>query len=792
MKKQATEHVAQDIACRHCSTPFAPGPAENEFCCGGCRYVYQLIHHKGLDQFYELKNKTTPPVGSSVFHQPDLDWLSELIKAVETAATAPELELEVQGISCVGCVWLIERVFQDQAGTRHIRVMPNHGKLRMGWERGKFDVLAFIRDLESLGYRTGPMGTQSSKKLSALSPLLTRLGLCAALALNAMLFSLPFYLGMERDNRLAPLLTLVAFLLATGSIAIGGSYFFRRCWISLKLRELHIDLPISLGLLAAYFGSLIGWATDQHSLLYFDFVAVFSALMLTGRYLQEQAIEKNRRRLLSSSTWTQRWHVWRDGKQSSREAHELLRGDRVTVRPGQVVPVQGTLLKQSAMIGLDWITGESKPFLAQPGTSVPSGAINVATSRITIESTEDWQNSPLKQLMDVSDQSFAPNPLLEKIIRIYLAAVLIIALGGALLWLASGAAWPVALQIAISVLVVSCPCALGIALPLADELAVKAARSIGVFVRESSLWHRLSTIQNIVFDKTGTVTLETPALTDERVLNTLQDDERRILLNMVSTSPHPASKALRESLQKYTQDSRPEHPEGIVEIPGSGLEWSDGEIIWRVGKPQWALSGPFPQRSADCVFTRNGIPIAQFNYTEEVRQNAHQEMKALIQQGFEVFLLSGDNPQNVRRMAALLSLPLENAIGGQSPEAKAAWIRSRPVDSCLMVGDGANDSLAFNEAHCRATPAVHRGLLEQKSDFYFLGKNLNGIRKVFQIAEQRTTVIRRILIFTVSYNLLAVGCALAGWINPLVAAIIMPISSILSLLICSTSQSSKS
>ncbi len=779
---------SRTIECQHCSTPFIPTEQENKFCCNGCRYVYQLIQNKGFDQFYELKNSTIPPVGSTVFHQADLDWLDRLIEDQEMTSQQPQLELEIKGISCVGCIWLIERLFKEHPGGRHIRVMANQGTIRFGWQHGRFDVTAFIRDIESLGYRTGPMGQSTNSKLS---PLLTKIGLTAALALNTMLFSLPFYLGMEQANRLAPLMTFLAFLLASASLLIGGSYFFRRCWTSLKLHQLHIDLPISIGLIAAYSGSVIGWITHQHSLLYFDFVAVFTVLMLSGRYLQERAIDKNRQNLLSSSTTSQQWQTWRNGKESSRSASELQRGDQIIIRSGQVVPVHGTLLHQSAMIGLDWITGESKPFLAQPGTAIPPGAINVSSAQVSISATEDWNQSPLKQLVEAAEQSFAPNPVLEKIIRYYLSLVLLVAVLGACTWIFAGASWTFALQVAISVLVVSCPCAIGIALPLADELAIKGARNIGVFVRESSLWHRLKTIQTIVFDKTGTVTLETPALADERVLNKLSEQERTALLRMVSTSPHPASKALRESLQKYAPGDRIEHPDGIKEIAGSGLEWESDGVCWRVGKPKWALRGPFPHGAADCAFTRNGLPVSQFNFIEEIRRDAHKEIKALQREGFEVFLLSGDQPRNVQRMAALLSLPLEHGIGGQSPEAKAEWIRSRPAESCLMVGDGANDSLAFNAAHCRATPAVHRGLLEHKSDYYFLGKNLHGIRQVFHIARQRDKTIQRVLAFTITYNLAAVGFALAGWINPLVAAIIMPISSILSLLICSCSQSAK-
>jgi len=286
-------------SCRHCGTPFLVTSGESEFCCSGCRYVYQLIHNKGLDKFYDLKDKKVPPVGTSVFNSSDLDWLIKRVKVIETESTEEaRLELEIQGISCVGCVWLIERVFSEFPGGLHVHVLPNQGRIQVGWKKEEFDIIAFVREMESFGYRVGPAEGDARRPLS---PLLTRLGISAAFAMNAMLFTLPFYLGMTREDPLAPLMEMITFLMATGSLVAGGSYFFKRCWKSLHLKELHIDLPISIGLIAAYFGSVAGWWSGVGSLIYFDFVAIFTALMLTGRYFQERAIESNRRRLLSSS-----------------------------------------------------------------------------------------------------------------------------------------------------------------------------------------------------------------------------------------------------------------------------------------------------------------------------------------------------------------------------------------------------------------------------------------------------------------------------------------------------------
>jgi len=768
--------------CIHCGTPFEARGEETEFCCNGCRYVYHLIHNKGLDRFYELKDKTVPPVPSRVFHESDFHWLEELIRAQSEQDTA-EIELQVQGISCVGCVWLIERIFSKAGGGLFIRVLANQGRVLIRWKPSQLDLISFAKELETFGYRLGPDLEETRRRRS---PLLTRLGICAALAMNAMLFTLPFYLGMSPDDDLAGLFGWLTFLMATASILVGGTYFFKRSWRSLLLKEIHIDLPISIGLLAAFGGSLAGWVLGETTLLYFDFVTIFTALMLLGRFLQEQAIEKNRRAVLSTSTLSERWTVLRNEEILQLAMEQIEPGDILMVRPGQVVPVQGRLEKSSAMIGLDWITGEGQPFLYKPGAHLPAGAINVSASPIQVASLQTWNDSPLKELIQVSEQAFSPSAQLEQVIRIYILAVIGIAFLGSGIWWATGAGLAKAVQVGVSILVVSCPCAIGIALPLADELAIRMARAAGVFVRSGSLWHRLTRIRNLAFDKTGTVTLETPGLTNPDELEALSHEERGILWKMVSVSPHPASRAIRETLARLNPGLSADPGDGhVLETPGDGLEYTDGKTVWRLGRPAWA--SPLAPVPVGCrsSFSRDHLPLAHLSFQEEIRFDAATEIKQLKQRGLSVYLLSGDKPENVQRMAALIDIPLAHGVGGRRPEEKAAWIREHQADTCLMIGDGANDSLAFGEAGCTGTPAVGGGILESKADFFFLGQNLRGIRKLLETSDRRRTAIRRLMAFTISYNLLAVGLALAGGMSPLVAAVIMPLSSITSLLLCS-------
>ncbi len=372
-----------------------------------------------------------------------------------------------------------------------------------------------------------------------------------------------------------------------------------------------------------------------------------------------------------------------------------------------------------------------------------------------------------------------------------------------------------------------------------------ALRRRGVFVREGDLWPKLAKIRRIVFDKTGTLTLETPVLRHPAALASLSPEARGALFELVADNPHPVSQCLLENLLASgstpashalrgttAKSPAPEPsparpvisnnlatPNGAGPCPASNVlsdNWAKpgslgsahGEIRetvgygvslgpWSLGRPGWAGGTPrdchllndTPASDAgghDVELCRDGEVVARFAFVDAVRANAAADIAALQKDGFALGILSGDRQAKVSALAAELGLPAAGALGDLSPQDKAACITAHDGGSTLMLGDGANDSLAFDQALCRGTPVIHRGVLEQKSDFYYLGRGIDGIRAMFAINAVRVRTQRRILVFSVLYNLIAVGLAVAGHMNPLVAAVMMPINSLLTLLIVTT------
>lgn len=785
--------------CRHCHTRFRPSTDEPDFCCSGCRFVHHLLHKRGLGEFYNY-GETMSPAGNYVFHERDYAWLAALQKEEENAVdlnntdgtvstatkhvppdaarvnvtpspTSAQAEVDVQGISCAACVWLIEAVFMECAGAVSCTVNSPAGVVRLRWVPGTVDLVAYARDIQRFGYLLGPVRGGGG---SVRGPLTRKLGLCGFLALNAMLFALPRYLGMDAGDALMALFDMVSFGLATASIAIGGGYFFRRAFAALRGGVLHIDLPISLGLIFAYAGSTAAWLRDQHSLNYFDFVCVFTFLMLLGRWLQERALEANRRRLLGLRLSPGRVRVERDGVESEIGAEELVAGDRFRIARNQLVPVRSRLRGNSAAFALNWITGEPAPRQFAAGDMVPSGARSLDEGDLPFEALEGWGDSQLSALIRIDAERGWRNRGLEKLIRVYLVVVLALALAGFLAWGLVAGAWLSAFQVMISVLVVSCPCAIGVALPLLDDIAAARMQQFGVYLREGTLWARLRHVAALLFDKTGTVTLEALRLAEPEVLAGLSPSVQSHLLKLVERSLHPVASSLREALLAAGVEPVPGH--GLPrEIPGMGLEWDSGGL-WRLGRAAWiGVAG------GGTVLALDGIEVARFNFREELRPDAAREVARFQSAGLPVYLLSGDEPARVRAMGEALGLPSGHALGGLSPRDKALLVEERWNGSALMLGDGANDSLAFDAALCRGTPAVDAGLLEHKADFYLLGRGLGGLGALFSAVRSHGRATRAVFAFAITYNALAVSVALAGWMSPLVAAIIMPLSSLASI-----------
>jgi len=473
-----------------------------------------------------------------------------------------------------------------------------------------------------------------------------------------------------------------------------------------------------------------------------------------------------------------------------------MEGDALEVRSGNVVPVASVLLDEDAVCSLEWITGEAEPRTWKRGDDLPAGAIFLGKGMLRVEASEAWEGSMLERI--AASHAPAPrNQALERTLKVYVMIVLVLALLGGGAWLASGAGFVAALQVFVSVMVVSCPCALGVALPLADDLAKAKSHAIGVFIRRENFWARLAKVSSIFFDKTGTLTMELPVLRDPSVVDELDDEAGFALSVLTAGRLHPVARSLRDAMGSRGQSMRDEgareRSRDVVDFLGLGVEWKNGDVVWRLGRPAWAGCGEDAD-GIDAMLTRDGVEVADFVFGDGVRPQSVEAIRQLGSLGLKLSIVSGDREEKVRMFGEKLSLPGECLFSGMLPEEKAGLVKSARSkgETVMFVGDGANDSLACAEANLSGTVVADRSTLVDRTDFSVFGNGLGFVTDLLAIGKVRARAVRCAFLFAALYNVAAVGLALAGMMHPLLAAVLMPLGSALSLLVVVTTFRSNS
>jgi P-type Cu2+ transporter len=758
--------------CLHCGLPVGAAGA-GPFCCTGCEAVHGLLHAEHLDGYYALRGPRGVPVARSNPERRDAKWLDALEAKLRAEHDGhARVVLDLQGMHCAACVWLVEKLFARTEGGARIMVNPSVGRVEL-LVRPSFDLRGFVQGVERFGYLFGPPLKHAR---AASHDLVGRMGVCVAVAMNSMIFAIAIYAGLDRGP-LFDLFTTLNMGLGTIAVAVGGTVFFRSAWRAVRAGVLHLDVPIALGIALAFAGSVRSFLAHRSSAAYFDTLDVFIAVMLVGRWLQERVLERNRAWLLASDgTEGLLARRIQGEKVEIVRCGELKEGDAILVTPGDLVPVDARLAARPASFSLDWIHGESRPRAYAVGDTVPAGAFLVDAEAQILRASSAFDVSPLHELLRAparGAEGARATPWWQTLTRIYVAAVLALAAGGFASWWAATGDLPRALSVATALLIVTCPCAFGIATPLAYEMVQAGLRRRGLFVRRPGFLDRARDVRRVVFDKTGTLSTGRLTLVAPDALGGLTPRSRTVLETMVARSSHPKSLAVRDALGA---DGAFEPAARVVEHAGRGIEAFVDASTWRLGDPRWAC--PDAASQADVAFARDGRLLAALPTSECLRGDARREVQALVADGYLVSLLSGDAQPRVDAAAAACGLPLDRAFGQHDPRGKADFLARHDGSHTLFVGDGVNDALALDRALVSGTPAVDRPFVPARVDFFFVTPGLAPVRLALRSARALAQVVRADLAIAGAYNALTVGLALAGRMSPLACAVLMPLSSV--------------
>ena len=698
--------------------------------------------------------------------------------AEDMARRARELEgatlaLSLPGIHCAACIDTVERALNAAPGVREARVNLT---LKRAQVKADADVEAadLVQVVEGVGYEAHELdaGTIAATATDRRGrELLMRLAVAGSASMNVMLLSVSVWSGAADATR--DLFHWISAAITLPAIAFCAQPFFISAGRALKARHLNMDVPISLAILLALATSL--WETSlsgEHA--YFDAALTLTFFLLAGRYLDHRtrAAARSAAEELAALEVPRAW-VLRDGEEVQLPVAELVIGDLIQVRPGGRMPVDGEIVEGASELDRSLLTGETLPVPAMVGQDVSAGEVNL-TGPLTVRATAIGRDTSLARMADLvaiaeSGRSRYTS-LADRAAKLYAPGVHILSALSFLGWFLWSGDLRIALNIAAAVLIITCPCALGLAVPAVTTAASGRLFRRGMLVKHETALERLAEVDTVVFDKTGTLTAGAPEATN---LDAFDAATLSLALALAEGSSHPLSRSLVTALR--ARGIAPALVAELREVPGYGTEGLlDGRRV-RLGRAAW-LGAEAGGETATWLQGPDGL--VEFTFTDSLRDGAETAVRDLLAAGKRVELISGDAEGAVADLAARLGIA--DWTAGALPGDKAARIADLQAQGArvLMVGDGLNDTAALSTAHVSISPASALDAARVASDIVLLGGDLSPIPEALDIASRATRRIRENFRIATFYNVIAVPLAVAGLCSPLIAALAMSASSI--------------
>lgn len=776
--------------CFHCaeSLPQTPVKAEVDgaicaFCCDGCSAAANWIREARLTDYYRLRNEAADRVGTELADYAAWDREDVIADHARTLEDGSrEITVLTDGMRCAACAWLIDKALRRDAGVEDIVANAVTGRVRIRWRPQATPLSQPLSRMAALGYRpylaTGLVREEARRRER--NRWILRIGIAGLGAMQAMMFAEALYLDTsgEMSPATRDFFRWITFLVATPVVFYSGWPFLEGMWRELRHRRLGMDTLIATSTLLAWGASVV--ETVRHGThVWYDAAVMFVFLLLAARMIEQgarkaasaqvDALARARPLLATRET--------SDADEAGREqvlVSQLHAGDIVRVAPGEPVPTDGVLLEAGAFDEA-LLTGESTPVPKQAGDTVFAGSLSVdVPARLQV--TRTGAQTRLSELARLVDEAQAERPRMAEVADRIAHRFVVLLLASALLVYIG---WRIydpsrAFEVTLAVLVVSCPCALSLAIPSALAAAHGALSKLGVLgVREDAL-ERLAAADTLVFDKTGTLTDGQPRIDRIEVMNGMDEaDAISIAQALERDSRHPLAHAFQA-----LPPTRTAQAEAVRQIPGQGIEGIVDGKSWRLGHAAFAAADVIDEGHA--LWLGDGVRAqARFTLAEQVRGDAINAVHALRKQGLSVELASGDGEVAVAAMAQALDIPRHAAR--QTPEDKLARVRALQAAGhrVAMVGDGINDAPVLAGADVSLAMGEGAALAQRAADFVITGPRLARIPQAIAIARRTRVVIRQNLGWATAYNLVALPLAATGHVTPWMAALGMALSSLL-------------
>ena len=777
------------------------------FCCHGCKGVYRLINEEELGEFYAKRDSSWipgPPAESRI----DISAFADIVKQTGNES---EIDLFFHGIRCASCVWLIERMLLKTEGVKFVRLNYATHKAKIRWDSSVVSLEKLLKKVNAIGY-TPKLVTQggSDEFTKARRDLLLRFGTAAFFSMQLMVFSTALYAGYFQGiaSGTRTLLQLLSLLLATPILFYSGYPFIRGSITGLRNLNFNMDLLIVTGAGSAYLYSIYQIFIGGE--VYFDTSAMIITLILLGRYIETGAkarasevitrllsLSPKEARLVKQSAEHEQQTV--DGISDLQyqmvPVSDIKEGSLILIKPGERIPLDGTVAEGSSEVDESPLTGESRPVSKHTGSEVFSGTQNLYGSFVfeVKRIGEDTVLSHIIKTVEDAQARRAPvQALADRVVGYFVPAVLTLSFITAVFWLLSGSALTVAVMNAVSVLVIACPCALGLATPLAILTGTTRGASKGIFIKGGDVIERAKDIDTVVLDKTGTITEGKPELATFKALGISNNEALRLASSLERLSEHSIGKAIvtgGAGMQAYSVSD-------FAAYPGRGVKGNINRKAALIGNKifigsegvddmlsgeltSWIHAEEDSGRTA-VYLSYEGKIAGIFIISDTIRGEARETVKEIEKTGSSVLMITGDNNKAALSVAKEIGISEDKVTAQKSPAEKAEEImrmqgKGRRV---MMVGDGINDAPALVQADIGVAMGRATDIALESADIVLMRNDLRMIPETLRLSKATYNVIRQNLFWAFIYNIVAVPLALTGMLHPIIAAIAMTLSSL--------------
>lgn len=770
------------LTCYHCGDECRDDSIKIDdklFCCNGCKTVYEILDQNKLCNYYNLEQN--PGISPNFNFGNRFDYLddsSTIQKILDFRdENISKATFHIPQMHCSSCIWLLENLYRLNNAVTHSQVDFLKKELSVTFNHNKISLKELVKLLTSIGYEPQILleSVEQKKENKASQTLHLRIGVAGFCFLNVMLFSFPEYLGIDvRDSFLKTFFVTLNFILSLPIVFFSGWEYFGSAIKGLKKKIINIDFPISLGILAL-FGRSIYEVTSQTGAGYFDSLTGLIFLLLVGKFFQEKTysylnFERNYKSFFPLSV-----AIKHDGKEKSIPINKLMVGNRIIVRKNEIIPADSILLNGDGRIDYSFVTGESKPVSKVSGEMIYAGGRQLG-SAIELEVIREVSQSYLTQLwnndiFNKKTESFFTN-FSNVLSKRFTIIVLLIAFISAGFWLQSS--FNTAINVFTAVLIIACPCAIVLSIPFTFGNAMRIFGRNKFYIRNTSVIEDIGRVDSIVFDKTGTITQlgKSDLVFTGAVLNSFQ---QKLIKSLVRNSTHPLSLKIYNSLEadEFFPVTK------FDEIPGMGIMGVVYGNQIKVGSKEFVHQNAKIDDITTKIFVSiNDEVLGFFTVTNSYREGIDDIIKSLSKR-FKLSLLSGDNEGEKFNLLKFFNKE-DELLFNQSPEDKLEYVKSLQSSSkkVLMIGDGLNDAGALKQSDVGIAVTEDISSFSPACDAILDASNLKMLPKFLNYSQSAIKIIYISFVISFFYNLVGLSFAIQGMLSPLIAAVLMPLSSI--------------